>query len=364
MIKYFTYIFSFCIFFLCSLLSFAQKANRKTTISIKLNQFYINNEITYKNKYYRGNKIEGLLMNSRMVQSIFDDLNPVTQHQFIYADTKKWDADRNTNEFVNAMGDWYKHGLLSFTLNMQGGSPLGYGNKGWINSAFDSSGSLRIKYMKRLERILNKADELGMVVILGYFYFGQDEHLKNETAVITATNNITNWIIEKGYKNLLIEINNECDINYDHAILKPNRVSELLLKVKKISKNYSPLLVSTSFSGGTLPLTNVVKNSDYILLHANGISSTVQLKKLIEDTKTIPGYFNKPIIINEDDHFNFESDTSNFITSVKNYASWGYFDYRMKGEKLEDGFQSIPVDWGINSKRKKAFFVKLKEIIR
>lgn len=33
----------------------------------------------------------GLLSNSRMVQGIFDDLNPATRDQFQYADTKKWD---------------------------------------------------------------------------------------------------------------------------------------------------------------------------------------------------------------------------------------------------------------------------------
>jgi len=34
----------------------------------------------------------------------------------------------------------------------------------------------------------------------------------------------------------------------------------------------------------------------------------------------------------------------------------------MKGEAFEDGYQSVPVDWGINSERKKQFFSLLKEI--
>lgn len=32
--------------------------------------------------------------------------------------------------------------------------------------------------MRRLSRILKRADELGMVAVLGYFYFGQDGALK------------------------------------------------------------------------------------------------------------------------------------------------------------------------------------------
>jgi hypothetical protein len=81
------------------------------------------------------------------------------------------------------MPDWRAHGLLAFTLCLQGGSPQGYSNKQpWHNSAFESDGSLRPDYMARAERILRRADELGMVVILGCYYFGQDERLKDEAA--------------------------------------------------------------------------------------------------------------------------------------------------------------------------------------
>jgi hypothetical protein len=119
-----------------------------------------------------------------------------------------WDANRNTDEFISNMALWRSFGLLAFTLNLQGGSPTGYGNQlGWINSAFDEKGNVRPEYMKRLERILDKADQLKMVVMLGYFYFGQDQHLENEQAVINAVDNATNWILTKGYRNILIDCN-------------------------------------------------------------------------------------------------------------------------------------------------------------
>jgi hypothetical protein len=50
------------------------------------------------------------------------------------------------------------------------------------------------------------------------------------------------------------------------------------------------------------------------------------------------------------------------VIAVKNYVSWGYFDFRMKDEGFESGYQSVPIDWGINSERKKNFFMKLHEI--
>ena len=70
-----------------------------------------------------------------------------------------------------------------------------------------------------------------------------------------------------------------------------------------------------------------------------------------------------PIVNNEDDHFDFDKDTNNFTVSVRNYVSWGYFDFRFPGEtQYTEGYQTVPVDWGINSERKKGFFNKVKEI--
>ena len=205
----------------------------KTVLTIKGGDFFINGEITLKGRSLEGISLEGLLPNSRMVQGIFDDLNPETRSLWKYPDTGEWDADCNTNEFIAAMPEWRLHGLLAFTLNIQGGSPTGYGNKGWINPGFYKNGKIREDYFNRLEKILSKADDLGMVVILGLFYFGQDEQLENESAVINAVNNSIDWLFEKNYRNVLIEINNECNgKSYDHNILKPERVHELIELVK------------------------------------------------------------------------------------------------------------------------------------
>jgi hypothetical protein len=60
--------------------------------------------------------------------------------------------------------------------------------------------------------VLDRADELGMIVIVGYFYFGQDERLRDEAAIVSATDAATNWLLDKGYTNVLVEVNNECNI--------------------------------------------------------------------------------------------------------------------------------------------------------
>jgi len=308
-------------------------------------------------------KIEGLLLNSRMVQGIFDDQNPETESLWAYPDTKKWDRDRNTSEFVKNMKKWRSHGLLSFTINMQGGSPQGYSqSQPWHNSAYNSDGSLKPDYMARLKKILDRADKLGMVPILGLFYFGQDERLADENAVRAAVDNVMEWLAGQNYRNVLIEINNECNIRYDHEILKPERVHELINIVRNKETDGFRFYAGTSYGGGFIPLPNVVQASDFILLHGNGVSNPDDILKMVRNTRQVEGYTPKPVLFNEDDHFDFDKENNNFISTLKGYASWGYFDFRMKGESFEDGYQSVPTDWGINSARKRGFFNLLREV--
>jgi hypothetical protein len=333
-------------------------------VSISGEKFLLNGKPAYAGRTWDGVSIEGRLMNSRMVQGIFDDLNPETRSRWNYPDGGKWDPDRNTREFIAAMPEWKRHGLLAFTLNLQGGSPEGYSaNQPWHNSAINADGSLRSDYMARAGRILHRANELGMVVILGIFYFGQDERVKDEAAVIRAVDATVDWILSRGDRHVLLEINNECNVKkYEHAILMPDRVHELIERARKREKNGRHLLVGTSYGGNRVPDDNVVKVSDFILLHGNGVKDPKRIGEMVQKTRELPSWRAMPILFNEDDHFDFEKPTNNFVAAVKAGASWGYFDYRMKDEGFVEGYQSVPVDWGIHSARKRGFFTKLKEI--
>lgn len=300
-----------------------------------------------------------------MVQGIFDDLNQETRKNWKYKDTGVWDANRNTTEFLAAMDSWAAHGLLAFTMNLQGGSPYGYSaSQPWINSAIDENGGLKPDYMNRLAKIVEKADRLGMVVILGFFYFGQDERIKDESAVIKAVDNVSEWLLNKNYKNVVVEVANECDNNkYDHNIIKAPRIAELINRVKTHEKNGYRLLVSTSFNGGRVPTDDVIKASDFILIHGNGVKQYARINNIGNEIRNKQSYSPKPIVINEDDHFDFEKPLNNFVAATSAYISWGFFDYRMKNETaFEEGYQSMPVDWSINSTRKKAFFGLLKQM--
>jgi hypothetical protein len=322
----------------------------QTQVTIEGDRFLINGQPTYEGREYHGSRIEGLLMNSRMVQAIFDDENPQTRHLWAYPDTQMWDPERNVQEFLAAMPEWRAHGLLAVTLCLQGGCPQGYcQEQPWVNTALAPDGSLKPSYAERLARILEQADHLGMVVILGIYYFGQDERLDDEAAVIAGVDNTVRWILEQG-------------------ILQPPRIHELVERVRDLRHDGRRLLVGTSYRGGSIPSERVAAASDVILLHGNSVDDSAQITRMVEQTRTLATYRPMPIIFNEDDHFAFDQPDNNMLAAVRSYASWGYYDggpgsggHHAIGDYGE-GYQNVPVNWGTNTPVKRAFFDKLREV--
>ena len=104
--------------------------SRGTRIKIVRNRWTINGRVTYP-----GARAEGLLMNVRMVNSIFEDRK-----------RPDFDADANTAAFVARIPDYAAGGVRAFTVGLQGGMP---GYEGAANSAFNPDGSLRPSYLDR-----------------------------------------------------------------------------------------------------------------------------------------------------------------------------------------------------------------------
>ena len=336
-------------------------ARKRTSISIQGDRFFLNGIPTYAGRTYRGMRIEGLLLNSRMVQGVFDDANPETRFRWAYPDTGKWDPERNTREFIAAMPEWRNHGLLSFTINFQGGSPQGYSKaQPWDNTAFEAGGAIKPAYADRMARILDCADELGMAPIVGVFYFGQDQRLRDEAAVRRALTNTVEWLLGRGYKNVLLEVANETGRSYHHDILKPDRIHELIEQAKGTRRGSARLLTGVSYGGNKVPLPNAVKTSDFLLIHGNGVTRPERIAEMVAETRQVEGYHPMPVLFNEDDHFDFDRPSNNMVAAIGAYASWGYFDPGKSD--YDDGYQCPPVNWRINTERKKAFFRLVKEM--
>lgn len=347
-----------------------------TTVSIQGDRILINGRPTYEGRYWKDQKIEGLLFNSRMANAIADDENPSTRGVWAYRDGP-WDADRNTREFCEALPDYRAHGLLGVCLNLQGGSPHGYSQiQPWTISAFEADGTLKAAWTERLRRVLEATDRLGMVVVLGLFYGPATRHLADEQAVRRAVDQSVDWLIEHRARNVLLEIGNEIDHTvYHHRIIEAPRCHALIEQAQQRSEGRldtpaGRLLVGASLLKPRTDAHNIIGASDFLLPHGNHVNGLAGREQSNPDgirlqllrLRNSPAYRGQPIFYNEDDHFDFEHEDNHLLAAVEGYAGWGYFDYRRSREKLEDGFQSLPVDWRIGSARKKAFFGKLEEI--
>ena len=68
----------------------------------------------------------------------------------------------------------------------------------------------------------------------------------------------------------------------------------------------------------------MVKVSDYLLLHGNGVSDPERIKTMVDETRSVTGYRPVPILFNEDDHFNFENPENNFVSIEKvfQFQNW------------------------------------------
>ena len=126
-----------------------------TTVGIQGTEFVIDGQPTYAGRTFEGQKIQGLLFNVRAVQAIYDDANPETRVHWAYPDTGVWDPDRNTDQFCDALPLWVAHGVLGFTVDLQGGGPLYVPEiyQHYDNNGFTPEGELKAAYADRLSRI-------------------------------------------------------------------------------------------------------------------------------------------------------------------------------------------------------------------
>jgi hypothetical protein len=77
---------------------------------------------------------------------------------------------------------------------------------------------------------------------------------------------------------------------YDHAILRQSRIHELIERVKRTERNGRRLLAGTSYGGGFVPLENVVRVSDFLLIHGNGVSNPDRIVEMAQQTRKVAGY--------------------------------------------------------------------------
>lgn len=348
-----------------------------TEIAIDGTKFYINGRPTYEGRTYKNRSIEGLLMNSRMVQAIFDDECPETAPHWRYPDTGVWDPERNTDEFCAQLPVYRQHGLLAVTVGLQGGgsiyTPEIYSR--YINSALTPDGALKPAYLDRLGRILDAADAAGMVVIVNYFYVQQMRHIPDDAVVDRVIESATDWLLRSGRRNILVDVVNESAPWWKRPIFEPENAHRLIEAVKSVTVNGRRLLTAISTGGGQQIATDPwMETEDFSLPHGNGLMPEELAAKIRRWREQEPYRRRpRPIVVNEDSVF-----VENLEAAVAEGASWGFYcqgygsrykdrmdwTVREREERYEElsGYQTVPVNWGINTPIKRAFFDRVRLI--
>lgn len=262
------------------------------------------------------------------------------------------------------MSVWFDNGLKAFTVGLQGGCPYCYCDRHpqfWIVSAWNELGSLNMNYFERLRAVLQRADELGMVVIVQFFYAAQVSRFTNQEAALAGADNAVDWLLQSGYKNFVLEIANECNFfPSTFPQFLPYNIAGIIERIHNRSSIAGHrLLVSASLGGGSIPDDSLISNADFVLLHGNG-QTPANIAKMIAAVRESTAFRlkPKPIIFNEDDHTDFDKPENNMKSAISLHVSWGFLaccNDTTAGDYF-DGYQCPPTNWGINTIAKVSFF--------
>ncbi|MBI3665317.1 MAG: hypothetical protein HY236_03695 [Acidobacteria bacterium] len=294
---------------------------------------------TYTGKGYR-RQAQGKLMNLRLAQALFDD-EWLTERPF--------EPARNTAQVIEALDFYKRHGVLMVNVSLQGGNSgyslavngiarqnaARYGRgQGLLVSAFRADGSLKPAWLERLENLLRAADQHGMLVCLIYFYQGQDEVFDSTDAIEAAARHITDWLIDRKFRNVIIDVANEWDLQgdvWDHGEYIPQNIAGLVERIRErfqAKRADFTLPIGASTSGNMAYPASLAELCDVVLLHGNGRAP---------DEKAIRAQrykeYSRPVLMIEDDNGqettqrNFARERASGDTLFRLGAGWGYMPW-------------------------------------
>jgi hypothetical protein len=301
-----------------------------TRLNITDDRFLINDTPVYSDIDNADPAVHGLLMNARFIQGIFDEADsPEFYARFGKA---HWDPEENTDALIAALPQWYRYGLRAFTVGFQGGGPCFTTDITKVhNNPFGDDGrTLDPAYARRMDKLIRAADEIGMVVIVSYFYHAQAARITDGTGIRNAITTASRFLREGGYTNVLIEVANEYTVGRfcKHPIINTPEGCAMLIDLARAESGGLPTGCS---GGGGEAHREVIEHSDVALIHGNGQCRT-QYYNLIERVREWNPRV--PIVCNED-----SQAIGQLAVAFSTHTSWGYYNNMTK--------QEPPADWGI-----------------
>jgi hypothetical protein len=148
-------------------------------------------------------------------------------------------SDTTTNDLIHQLDNYKEFGINTVSVYFQGSR---FGNiKG-----YNRDGSLNPIYANRMAKIIEAADDRGMVVLVGCLYWGNSQGKWEEwkqAEANAAVANTVKWLGDKNYRNVFIDVDNE---GMAQRIKNFNN-RQMVLAGKSAD---SSILIATNFKGG------------------------------------------------------------------------------------------------------------------
>ena len=114
-------------------------------------------------------------------------------------------SDRTTTELIENLPVYREHGVNCISVFFMG-------NRFTDMKGYREDGSLDPVYSERVGRIIEAADELGIVVLVGCLYWGEskgkyESWTQNEANAAIA--NTLKWLSVHNYRNTFVDVDNE-----------------------------------------------------------------------------------------------------------------------------------------------------------
>jgi hypothetical protein len=201
--------------------------------------------------------------------------------------------------------------------------------KGTAVSTFRPDGSLKPEWLARLERLLRAADQRGMFVNVMYFHPAQDEQFVSTQAIHKAASNVTDWLISRNFRNVIVDIANEYDLpgpQWDFKGYIPQNIIPLIDEVRDRFKHTGYALPIGASSDGRMRYPKSLEGQvDILLLHGNGRDPQEKTRRVAELREV-----SRPVLMTEDDNGrtstveHLAGDIASCDIFFHKAAGWGY----------------------------------------
>jgi hypothetical protein len=294
------------------------------------------------------------------------------------------DTEKIKYEFIKNLPEWRKSGVNLITAGLQSPNPFAeYYKKAREQDktkdiSFDSSGikpdgSLDLDYLENAGEIIKEANKYGFCVLVNLLSPACENIFEDEYAIVNGIFNAVDWLLEKNFSNILVNITDISHTFYKSSVLNPGGIIRILKSIKSLrslkekkERTGNNIIFGAgikSFAGvGEKNISEYIKFSDFIPVYADNTKKMLE-KIYFFQARTQAKNKKIPMVVVKGDDLSDKHNSygkNNLAEASENNASWCYYD--------RDGFvilqtKSKSIDWDKNSSPAKKRFFKAAETI-